>query len=201
MGTWKLRYFLTDDSAAEQRAVAIAFPGLTAGEQEVDHFLCRKHSERTMDRKLAGARNKAAKGHLYQALYFRHSAIGCEQSVEAAIHAAPEDKKEYIRREWWSTRHQWAYYTRQHSCLLLQCMTINAVESWHKSLKHHAEGKEAMSKFSLRGAAEHILSIGDQWKLRATKAATIFRTTRTAECIKYPDLGLFPGPVQILTVA
>lgn len=73
-------------------------------------------------------------------------------------------------------------------------MTINAVESWHKSLKHHAEGKEAMSKFSLRGAAEHILS-------RATKAATIFRTTRTAECIKYPDLALFPGPVQILTVA
>lgn len=96
MGRWKLRYFLTDDSAAEQRAVAIAFPGLTAGEQEVDQLLCRKRSERTMDRKLAGARNKAAKGHLYQALYFRHSAIGCEQSIEAAIHAAPEDKKEYM---------------------------------------------------------------------------------------------------------
>lgn len=62
MGTWKLRYFLTHNSAAEQRAVTIAFPGLAAGEQEVDHFLCRKHSERTRDRKLAEARNKAAKG-------------------------------------------------------------------------------------------------------------------------------------------
>lgn len=138
---------------------------------------------------------------MYQALYFRHSSIGCEQSIEAAIHSAPEDKKEYICREWWSTRHQWAYYARQHSCLLLQCMTKNSVESWHKSVKHHAEGKEAMSKFSLSGAVEHIFSIGYQWELRATKAATIFRTTRTVECAKYPDLALFPGLVQMLIVA
>lgn len=126
--------------------------------------------------------------------------MGCEESIEAAIHAAPEDKKEYIRREWWSTSHQWAYYARQHSCLLLQCMTTNSVESWHKSLKHHAEGKEAMSKLGLCGAAEHILIIGDQWELRAAKATTIFRTNRTGEYAKYPDLALFPGPAQMLIV-
>jgi hypothetical protein len=32
---WKLRYVLSDDSSAEQRAFRLAFPGLAAGETEV----------------------------------------------------------------------------------------------------------------------------------------------------------------------
>ena len=32
---WKLRYVLSDDSGAEQRAFRLAFPGLSAGETEV----------------------------------------------------------------------------------------------------------------------------------------------------------------------
>ncbi len=80
-------------------------------------------------------------------------------------------------------------------------MTTNSVESWHKSVKYHVEEKKAMSKFSLCRAAKHILSIGDQWKLQATTAATIIRTTQTAECAKYPNLALFAGPVQMLIVA
>ena len=46
-GGWQPRYFLTDDSAAEQRAVTLAFWGLIDGEMEIDHLLCRIHSERT----------------------------------------------------------------------------------------------------------------------------------------------------------
>jgi hypothetical protein len=32
---WTLRYVLSDDSGAEQRAFRLAFPGLAAGETEV----------------------------------------------------------------------------------------------------------------------------------------------------------------------
>lgn len=42
--SWKLRY-VTDDSAAEQRAVKLAFPGLVIGEMEGSHFLCHTHHE------------------------------------------------------------------------------------------------------------------------------------------------------------
>lgn len=50
---WRLRYMIIDDSAAEQRGVSLAFRGLIDGEMEVSHYLCRTHSERTLNRKLA----------------------------------------------------------------------------------------------------------------------------------------------------
>ena len=140
-GCWRLRYFITDDSAAEQRGVSLAFRGLIDGEMEVSHFLCRTHSERTLNRKLAGPQCKTAKKHLYDALYFRKTEPGCDDSIAKAMQAAPANKREYIEREWMQTKSQWANYARQHSCMLLQCMTTNAVESWHASIKKHAEGK------------------------------------------------------------
>ena len=197
---WRLRYFITDDSAAEQRGVREAFLGLAEGATEVDHFLCRKHSERTLKRNLGAQDCKAAYEHLYAALYFRHTRIGCEQSIEAAIQAAPERKKDYIAREWWETRQIWAYYARQHSCLLLQCMTTNAVESWHHSIKSAADGKSAMVKFSLAGCAAHVLRIGDQWEHRAVAAAINFRSTCLPEASEEPALLKFPEPVQRLIV-
>ena len=36
---WKLHYVLSDDSGAEQRAFRLAFPGLVAGETEVNENL------------------------------------------------------------------------------------------------------------------------------------------------------------------
>lgn len=68
---WRLRYIITDDSAAEQRGVNLAFRGLIDGEMEVSNFLCRTHSERTLNRKLAEAAYKNSKKHLYDALYFK----------------------------------------------------------------------------------------------------------------------------------
>jgi len=38
---WKLRYMLTDDSAGEQCAVRKVWKGLSAGEMEVTHLLCK----------------------------------------------------------------------------------------------------------------------------------------------------------------
>ncbi|KAL2044765.1 hypothetical protein N7G274_002540 [Stereocaulon virgatum] len=146
-GAWRLRYSITDDSAAEQRGVRDAFQGLKEGATEVSHFLCRNHSEESLKRNLKGPQCKQAFQYLYSALYYRHTSMGCEQSIEAAMRAAPEHKKKYIKTEWWIIRNLWAYYARQHSCLLLQCMTTNVVESWHHSIKTHAEGKAQMTQF------------------------------------------------------
>ena len=62
-------------------------------------------------------------------------------------------------------------------------MTTNAVKSWHSSFKTYTEdiiiplrlrfyykltyifGKAAMQRFSLTGAANHVLRIGDQWEI------------------------------------
>ena len=198
-GGWQPRYFLTDDSAAEQRAVTLAFRSLIDGEMEIDHLLCRTHSERTLNRRLNGVNCKEARSHLYTALYYRKTSMGCEQSIETAMKTAPNEKtRKYIKNKWWQTRKQWAYYARQHSCLLLQIMTTNIVESWHHSVKHHAGGKETMTKWNLRGTVIHTLTIAEQWQQRANKEEELWRKTKTAECLLYPELALFPGPVQTL---
>lgn len=152
---WRLRYMITDDSAAEQRGVSLAFRGLIDSETEVSHFLCRTHSERTLNRKLSGPACLAAKKHLYDALYFRKTEMGCDDSIKQAMKAAPINKRAYIEREWAATKKQWAGYARQHSCLLLQCMTTNAVESWHASIKKHANGTYS-SPLQLRSFILHI---------------------------------------------
>ena len=200
-GAWPLRYIITDDSAAEQKAVRLAFRGLEEGEQQVDHFLCRKHSERTLKRELSAKTCKKSFEHLFQALYYRYSEQGCLDEINAAIAAAPDSKKEYIRKWWLHTRRLWAYYARQHSCLLLQVTTTNPVESWHHSLKIHAQGKGAMLRFSLSGVAIHTLKTADQWELREQETAVKSRAYQSAECQVYPELAKFPGPIQQLMVA
>ena len=198
--SWKLRYIITDDSASEQKAVRIAFRGLDDGEGVVDHYLCQKHSERTLKGELAGDRCKTARTSLYSALYFRQSRPGCEEEIQKALSTAPDNKKDYIWKKWWKTRSQWAYFARQHSCLLLQAMTTNAVESWHKSIKHRAGGKKKIRSFSLQGIASHVCYIADQWELDSMRREARFRTTKVRECKIYPNLALLPGPVQQLIV-
>ena len=87
------------------------------------------------------------------------------------------------------------------TCLLLQCMTTNAVESWHHSIKYAADGKATMVKFSMSGCATHALRIGNQWEHLAQAAAINFHTTCLPECSEEPALLRFPEPVQRLIVA
>lgn len=55
-----------------------------------------------------------------------------------------------------------------------------------------------MLQFSLTGTARHVFRIGDQWRQRAQKVASKFRTTKTSWCLAWPQLVRFPGPVQQL---
>lgn len=52
----------------------------------------------------------------------------------------------------------------------------------------------------LLGAANHVLRIDDQWETQAQKDRIDFRTTCTPGCQDYPQLALFPYPVQSLLV-
>jgi hypothetical protein len=106
----------------------------------------------------------------------------------------------WIRREWWETRKQWVYYARQHSCLLLQCMTTNSIESWHKSFKSQTEDRESMTQFSLADVVLHVMKIVDQWEQRDENEVIKFRTTRTVECTQYSKLALFLELMQLLIV-
>ena len=112
---------------------------------------------------------------------------------------APEHKKAYIKREWWSTRRIWAYFEQQRSCMLLQVMTTNSVEAQHHSLKIHAGGEEVMETFSFSGVTGYVLNIGDRWEQQAFEVEDVWFKTRLVECTEYPpELAQFPGPVQSL---
>ena len=69
--SWRPRYFLTDDSAAEQLAVKKAFPcSDDIGVIEVDHLLCRVYSMRIIDRALKAKKYEVVCGHLIAALKY-----------------------------------------------------------------------------------------------------------------------------------
>ena len=219
---WRLRYMFTDDSSIEQRAIDLAFRDLEAKKMKISHFLCRTHSERTLNRKLSESTCLAVKKHLYDAFYFRKTQMRCDDNINKALKAAPLDKRFYIEREWVATKSQWAVYARQHSCLLLQIMTTNAVELWHSSIKHHANdafhlrdlyyieasvcilismiNKAEFIKFSLNKTANHVIRVNDQRKKQADQSKTSFRIIMTLECQECSSLRKFLYSVQKLMI-
>ena len=198
---WQSKYFLTDDSAAEQRAVKLAFWGLIDGEMEVDHFFCRTHSERILNRRLIDDACKQARFHLYIVFYFRKISMGCEQFIKAVIKSAFNQKfRKYIENKWWQTKKQWMYYVKQHLCFLLQIIITNIVKFWHHSIKQHAKNKNAMMKFNLRKTVFHVFAITDQWQQRANKNEKLWKKIKIPECFQFRKFEMFFGPVQTLIV-
>ena len=137
LGKWQPRYVLTDDSAIEQRAVRLAFPGLSIGEQEVTHLLCSVHSNRTLLRRLGSTAHQPIYQLLKHAMYC-FTGIKNQELCEQAIRDADQDTAKYIQTQWLQTASKWAMYARQHSPLLLQTTTTNACEAWHRKLKSGA---------------------------------------------------------------
>ena len=202
MGLWRPHFFMTDDSASEQKAVRIAFnEPVPTGMRPVENYLCRKHCEATIKRHLSAHDCKASYTHLFSALYYRTTKEGGDGEILKALEKAPDDKKkEYIRQQWWRTRRLWAHYARQHSPILLQVPTTNPVESWHSSIKKAPEDKLTMSKFSLRGIDNHVLLIGDEWVLRDKEEGTRWKTSMFPEARDQPELAAFPVPIQRLLI-
>lgn len=124
---WKLAYILTDDSAAEQRGVRLAFDDV---ESQVRHLLCTKHSGATLDRNLAGNSKKEARLHMKDAMYVRRSRLGAADSVQKAIDSLPsKNDKDYLRNNWLNSIDSWAMCARTQCCLLLQVIPFSLFAS------------------------------------------------------------------------
>ena len=81
------------------------------------------------------------------ALCTRRTKIGACDSLDKAIKAAASpEKAKYIRDNWLKTLPMWANYSREHSALLLQVLTTNPNEAYHRSLKALAK----ISKLTIR---------------------------------------------------
>ena len=110
----------------------MVFPGLINGEQECDIFFCTVHVMRTWMSKIY---DKKTQQKMVHAMHKR-TRIGCEDLVRQAINECPiPTVKQYILRNYVKNTHQWALWARQHSPLLLQVTSTNALESYHSELK------------------------------------------------------------------
>ena len=129
---WTPRYILSDQSSIEARSIQMTFPGLSGGEQECEVILCTVHIMRTW---MAKIYHKKTRDSMIGAMHKR-TKIGCEKLLQDAIDGCPVPTiKTYIRRNYESNTHQWALWARQHSPLLLQVTSTNALESYHSELK------------------------------------------------------------------
>jgi transposase-like protein len=119
----------------------MAFPGLKNGEQECDVFFCTVHVMRTWMSKIY---EKKTRQKMLHAMHKR-TRIGCESLIQEAINecANPTIKK-YILRNYAKNTHQWALWARQHSPLLLQVTSTNALESYHSELKRTTSPKHGL---------------------------------------------------------
>jgi MULE transposase domain len=82
-----IKYALTDDSAAEQRAVALTFTeeskeSLGNVYVEVEHLLCQWHCKQTLNRQLHGDVLAPANRHLQAVLWSRRTGAGCDESIK-----------------------------------------------------------------------------------------------------------------------
>ncbi len=123
--------------------------------------------------------------------------MGCEQSLEDALSAAPTPELQaYIKKEWVETASSWANYARTHSPLLLQVLTTNALEGFHSALKNGV--KAAMRSWSLRGIVEHLADITLAYDKRAELEERNWRAGKFPEVGLYPGMEKLPTPVQKL---
>ena len=191
--TWNPRYAVVDDSAAEQKALRMAFRGLEAGEQELDVFLCVIHSFRTMKRRIPV---KIVRQALHSALRSR-TRLGCEENIRRAIQRCPEGYPslvDYVRREWnLENSKKWALWARDHSLVLKQTTSTNAVEAFHKQLKSHKNMVGKMSNFL--GVVRAVELVNDATLIRRQKA---IQTSKKESWIteKYEILKQLPSAMQ-----
>ena len=202
-GSWNPRYVLTDDSVIEQRAIRLAFLGLSAGEQEVEHLLCSVHSNRTLLRPLGSTANKPIYHLLKHAIYCVTKIKNRELYDEAVQVAGTIDPSgntaKYVQTYWHQTASKWAMHARQHSPLLLQVTTINSCEAWHRKLKSGAGlSKGQVVSHGIYGMILNIMDAAKDVDSRAETVRSQFRNQKLGVTKQYSEIGQLPVPVQKL---
>ncbi|RHZ71761.1 hypothetical protein Glove_253g79 [Diversispora epigaea] len=129
---WIPGYVLMDQSNIEANSIKKVFPGLKAGENECRIILCTVHIVRTW---IAKIYEKKTREIMIGAMHKR-TKIGCEQFIQNAIQQCSVSAVcNFIKRNYMKNSHKWALWARQHSPLLLQVTSTNALESYHSELK------------------------------------------------------------------
>lgn len=129
---WHPAYILMDQSNIESNSIKKVFLGLQANEAECKIIYCTVHVMRTWMLKIY---DKKTRDIMIGALYKR-TKIGCEQFIQNALQSCLIPAIcNYIKRNYLKNSHQWALWARQHSPLLLQVTSTNALESFHSELK------------------------------------------------------------------
>lgn len=97
---WRFQYMITNDSAAEQRAVRLAFPGLEGGERVVTHLFCIFHLKQTLKQRLKGPSCEKSLCHFTAALKWQKTGSEVEESIQNAIDSASNPTiAKYIENE------------------------------------------------------------------------------------------------------
>jgi hypothetical protein len=138
------------------------------------------------------------------ALCNRRTRFGAIESTNQAIEfASTPDKKRYLTRDWLRTIDMWANFAREHSPLLLQVVTTNANEAYHRSLKALASITKLVirPKYSLAGIISLIDQCDKGYFARAQKGEYDWRSKKLSAVLQYPWLEYFPYQVQLLLLA
>jgi len=127
----------------------------------------------------------------------RRTRSGCEENIQEAIHLAPQPIKKYITKNYANNTEKWALWARQHSPLLLQVTTTNAVESYRSELK-----TTTSTSHSLIGACMKAAKLDKKKSQDAKRAELQFRTRKLSVAAVddaiLTEIHKFPYPVQRL---
>jgi hypothetical protein len=156
---------------------------------------------RTIKRKLGTSADAKARGYLISALCTRRTEIGARDSLNKAIEAAASpEKAKYIQDNWLKTLEMWANYAREHSALLLQVLTTNPNEAYHRSLKVLAKISKLTirPKYSLAGIIALIAQCDEKYNIRAQKTAFDWLKKKLSATLEHSWLNAFPYIIQLL---
>ncbi|RHZ51906.1 hypothetical protein Glove_468g3 [Diversispora epigaea] len=167
---WIPGYVFMDQSNIETNSIKKVFPGLKAGENECRIILCTVHIVRTW---IAKIYEKKTREIMIGAMHKR-TKIGCEQFIQNAIQQCSVSAVcNFIKRNYMKNSHKWALWARQHSPLLLQVTSTNALESYHSELK-----RTTSFLYGLIGASYKIVALDQKKRAESENTAFNFRTKK-----------------------
>jgi len=126
--------------------------------------------------------------------------IGCELLVQQAINECPISTiQRYISRNFAKNTHQWALWARQHSPLLLQVTSTNALESYHSELK-----RTTSPQHGLIGACHKVSALDVKKRSDSDYVAFEFHTKKiSAVGVDHKvlnEIHKFPFPIQQMII-
>ena len=168
---WNPSYMVTDDSAAEHKAVRLFNKHSNT---HSTHLLCQKHVKETLIRHLPVATCKQGRMHMWRALYRALDEKECQGHVRDAISALRKDKQlsaaAYLEKHYLEDSWRWATWFRKDSPLLLQVLTTSPLEGFHSDLKCSRKG-QMRKDFSLWDSLKTAFGQATKWHDNADSVA------------------------------